>query len=425
MLAPLVLQDLQAATAAPVITLQPQSIAVQAGTNAVFTVNVTGINVTYQWFKNGVAIPSATSATLNYGPTIYPDDTGDQFYVIASNAAGFVTSGTAILTVLLTTSAAAQPTQTTGSDIVLGALLNINAYSPGQSLNAQIGSQCLTVLNDLIDSLSTDQNFIYTQTENIFGWTPGQYKYTIGNPVGGNFAGTLIGNSNLISNLVPPANLVVGASLSDLQSAIPAGTTVLAIGANTVTMSAMALFSVSGFDIVTYTTPGDIDIARPLRIRSGYTRVTGGVANGLDYWFDCQNTMDRYNEIGFKGVAGPWPYMLAYQPTYPLGTVWIYPNPQSSNEVHLFTDLIISEFTLTGGVDLPQGYSRALKKLLALELCPMFGKNPSTQLIKQAKDARDLIESQNSSPVETLRYDSDLIYSRHMDASWIMSGGFV
>lgn len=425
MLAPLVLENLEAATVAPSITAQPASQSIQAGSIATFSVTAAGVNITYQWFKNNVAILGATSATLSYGPTAYPSDNGDQFYVTVSNTAGFVTSGIAVLTVLLVTAAAPAPVQTTGSDIVLGALLNINAYSPGQPLSPQIGSQCLTVLNDLIDSLSTDQNFIYTQTENIFGWTPGKYKYTIGNPVGGNFAGTLLANSALISNVTAPATLALGASLSDLQGAIPSGTTVLAIGANTVTMSQPALFTVTGFDIVTYTTPGDIDIARPLRIRSGYTRVTGGVANGLDYWFDCQNTMDRYNEIGFKGVAGPWPYMLAYQPTYPLGTVWIYPNPQSSNEVHLFTDLIISEFTLTGGVDLPQGYSRALKKLLALELCPMFGKTPNPMLIKQAKDARDLIESQNSSPVETLRYDSDLIYSRHTDASWIMSGGFV
>lgn len=195
-------------------------------------------------------------------------------------------------------------------------------------------------------------------------------------------------------------------------------------------MSAQALFGVAGLDQVTYTVPGQIILAnglpmeRPLRVNSGYTRVTGGVANGLDYWFDCQNSLDRYNEIGFKGVAGPWPYLLSYQSTFPYGTFWIYPNPQGSYEVHLFTDLILSEFTLTQQVNLPQGYSRSLKKLLALELCPTFGKTPSPQLISQAKEARDLIESQNSSPVVTLRYDTDLVYSRHTDASWIMDGGF-
>jgi len=35
-----------------------------------------------------------------------------------------------------------------------------------------------------------------------------------------------------------------------------------------------------------------------------------------------------------------------------------------------------------------------------------------------------LLGAQNTSPVVTLRYDSDLVYSRHTDASWIMDGGF-
>jgi hypothetical protein len=323
----------------------------------------------------------------------------------------------------------------TGQDLITGGLLNINSFSPGQQLSPQIADQCLIVLNDLLDSLSTDQAFIYTQVENKTAWIPNQYKYTVGNPEGQNpgfFLGNVSQGSAIITNVGVPAELAVGASLTDLQGAIPVNAIVSSFSAvaNTVTMNQVALFTPSGLDNVTYTVPGQmilsngIAMARPLRLRSGFTRVTGGVANGLDYWFDVQNSMDRYNEIGFKGVPGPWPYLLAYQPTYPLGTFWVYPCPAAANEVHIFTDLILSEFTLTQDVDLPQGYSRALKKLLALELCPIFGKTPSPQLTLQAKEARTLLEEQNSSPVVTLRYDSDLVYSRHTDASFILDGGF-
>ena len=319
----------------------------------------------------------------------------------------------------------------TGQDIVEGGLLNINAFSPGQPLSSSIAQVALESLNDLVDSLSNDQAFIYTSVENVFQWTGGQYKYTVGNPEApGFFLGTITGSSNLITGVGVPADLIQGATLSDAAGAIPPNTTVASIFGTTVTMSNNALFSPTGTDQITYTTPGDIILNtglamdRPLRVRNGYTRVTGGVANGLDYWFDCQNSMDRYNEIGFKGVPGPWPYLLAYQTTMPLGTFWVYPTPQASNEVHLFTDLILDEFTLTLDVNLPQGYARALKKLLALELAPIFGKTPSPQLMLQAREARELIEAQNSSPVVTLRYDSDLIYSRHTDASFIMDGGF-
>lgn len=322
----------------------------------------------------------------------------------------------------------------TGQDLVSGGLLNINAFSPGQPLSPQIADQGLEVLNDLIDSLNTDQAFIYTQVENITTWTSGQYQYTIGNPEGSNpgfFLGNVTSGSNIITNAGVPSELALNASLTDLQGAIPANTTVTGFNAtaNTVTMSKVALFTVSGLDNVTYTTPGQIILntgiamSRPLRIRSGYTRVTGGVANGLDYYFDVIS-YERYKEVGFKGVPGPWPYMVAYQTTYPLASLWVYPCPAAGNEVHLFTDYIIEEFTLTGNVDLPQGYNRALKKLLALELAPMFGKTPSPQLMLQAKEAREMLADLNTSPVITLRYDSDLVYSRHTDASWILDGGF-
>src|ERR1700733_13640111 len=129
MLAPLVLENLQAASVAPVITSQPSSITVQAGAIATFSVTAIGVNITYQWFKNNIAIAGATSSTFSYGPTQYPADTGAQFFVVVSNSAGFVTSGTAVLTVLLVTTSVTQPTTTTAQDLILGALLNINAYS--------------------------------------------------------------------------------------------------------------------------------------------------------------------------------------------------------------------------------------------------------------------------------------------------------
>jgi hypothetical protein len=309
--------------------------------------------------------------------------------------------------------------------LILGALLNINAYSPGQSLQASSAEVCLTALNDLVDSLNNDQAFMFTQVEEIVAWIPGQYKYTVGNPVAGNFTGTVVSGSSVITNVVVPSALVTGGTLTDLYGSIQPDTTITGIGANSITMSLPALFTVGVPEAITYTAPGNFAFERPLRIRSGYTRVTGGVANGLDYMLECQNTLERYNEIGFKGVAGPWPYLLTYQPTFPLATLWVYPNPQAANEVHLFVDYQISEFPLlTTQVNLPPGYSRAYKKLLALELCPIFGKTPSPQLILQAKQAKQLLMDLNVSPVTTLRYDSDLVYSRHTDASWIMSGGF-
>lgn len=386
---------------------------------------------------------------------------------------------------------------TTASDLISGALLNINAYAVGQPISAQIASTVMQVLNDLLDSLSNDQAYIFTQQENILAWTPGKYQYSIGNPTSSTtFSGYLTLNSPVITGVTVPSNLIVGGTLTDVQAGIPSGTTVLSfsggasataitftapptgssatlnaawtpatglylitfsdgetrsanfthngtavtwtpaltgtpttsasVNTNTVTMSANANQTLTAADTISYTVPGDFGIARPLRIRNSYTRVTTSAAAGLDYWFDCEVSFERYKEIGFKTVAGPWPYEAAYLPTYPYGSLRIYPNPTLAGQVFLYTDTLLTNFTsLTQAVNLPQGYSRSLKKLLALELCPMFGKTPSPQLITQAKEAKNLIKNQNIEPIVTLRYDSDLVFSRHTDASWITHGGFV
>lgn len=323
---------------------------------------------------------------------------------------------------------------TTALDIITGALLNINSYSPGETLNNADAQTGLAVLNDLLDSLSTDQCFVYTQAETIFPWIAGQYQYSVGNPIGGTFVGTVTGGSPTITGIAAiPANLIVGGTLTDQAAVIPSGTslvplatTITAIGATTVTMSANATATPgTNPDTVTYTVPGNIPMGRPLRFRDGFTRAnTSGISN-LDYSFEMIS-FDRYKEELLKNVQGPWPYVAAYQPTFPYGTLYVYPAPGSNYTAHLFTDLIISNFAATTtAFNMPQGYSRALKKLLALELAPNYGKTPSPLLITQAKEAKELIKAVNDTPVVTLKFDSAIATSQVADAGWIIRGGFV
>lgn len=323
---------------------------------------------------------------------------------------------------------------TTALDIITGALLNINSYSPGETLANSDAQVALNVLNDLLDSLSTDQCFVYTQTETIFPWIAGQYQYTVGNPIGGTFVGTVTGGSPTITGIATiPGNLILGGTLTDQGAVIPSGTslvpaptTILAIGASTVTMSANASATPAiNPDTMTYTVPGNIPMGRPLRFRDGFTRAnTSGISN-LDYSFQMIS-FDRYKEELLKNVQGPWPYVAAYQPTFPYGTLYVYPAPGSNYTAHLFTDLIINDFAATTTVySMPQGYSRALKKLLALELAPNYGKTPSPLLITQAKEAKELIKSVNDTPVVTLKFDSAIATSQVNDAGWITRGGFV
>ena len=321
----------------------------------------------------------------------------------------------------------------TALDIIQGALLNINSFAPGQAISSLNANTALTILNDLLDSLSNDEAFVYTQQETIFNWIPGQFQYSVGNPTGGTFVGTVTGGSPIITGITTiPAQMVVGGTLTDLQGVIPVGTnlfpvatTILAIGTSTVTMSANATATPSiNPDTITYTIPGNIPMNRPLRFRQGFTRSNSANAC-LDYTFTFTD-FDNYKRELLKNVQGPWPYIAAYQPNFPYGQLYVYPAPGANYTGHIFSDLILSEFAnTTSFYSLPQGYSRALKKLLALELAPNYGKTPSPQLILQAKEAKELIKGTNQTPVAVLQFDSSLNRSQVNDASWAQHGGFV
>src|SRR5213080_3062374 len=84
---------------APYINIQPANQTVSVGQTATFSVGAAGTPpLTYQWQKNGVDIPGATSSSYTT-PVTTSADSGTMFRVVVSNTAGSVTSNSATLTV--------------------------------------------------------------------------------------------------------------------------------------------------------------------------------------------------------------------------------------------------------------------------------------------------------------------------------------
>jgi hypothetical protein len=83
----------------PTIVQQPQSLTVNPGQSAIFSVVASGSgNLIYQWQRNGMNIPGAVLPTYVL-PSAQASDNGAGFDVLVSNAFGQTTSGAAILTV--------------------------------------------------------------------------------------------------------------------------------------------------------------------------------------------------------------------------------------------------------------------------------------------------------------------------------------
>ena len=88
------------APAQPTISGQPAAMTTRAGSGAFFSVQASGVELGYQWRRNGVDIASATQATL-FLNNVQSGDAG-AYTVVVTNPGGSVTSSAAQLTVSAT-----------------------------------------------------------------------------------------------------------------------------------------------------------------------------------------------------------------------------------------------------------------------------------------------------------------------------------
>jgi hypothetical protein len=96
------------APSAPIITLQPQSLSVNAGGSAAFNVGAAGATpLSYQWFFNGTIIAGSTNTS--YTRVNVQVATTGNYFVVVSNGVGVVTSAVATLTLNVAPSITAQP----------------------------------------------------------------------------------------------------------------------------------------------------------------------------------------------------------------------------------------------------------------------------------------------------------------------------
>lgn len=321
-------------------------------------------------------------------------------------------------------------------DIISRALKDIGALEAGETPTPDAAQDAFDMLNDLIDQWSNESFMVFNVTEIIFPVVNGQTQYTIGpNPstqnfIGASFTGSISGNiltvTGINSGAVAQGQTLSGTGITEgtriTANITGAGGNVNEVGTYRLNISQ----TVASTTITAY-------YQKPLSIDSAFVRInttSNGqpiINGGLDYPIAILALQD-YEMIGLKTLNGPWPKAIYFNPGEESGNLFVWPNP-AQGEMHLFANTLFSRYdSLYTEVNLPQGYSMALRWCLAERLMPMYGKANQTQIAmisQYAAQSKSTLKRTNMSPLQLSRYPDALMNSRAKDAGWILTGGFV
>jgi hypothetical protein len=167
---------------------------------------------------------------------------------------------------------------------------------------------------------------------------------------------------------------------------------------------------------------GDFNTERPFRLVTAYSRMTNG-SSSID--FPCQVvTLEKYSAVGMKNQPGPWPKFVYYNAGWPSGQLIFWPVPAQAVEFHLWTDAVFTALNLTDVVALPRGYFMGLQYALAEVLCSEYGMGVPPDIRRFAKEFKDILKAQNSTPQSEAAIDGAIRATGGNDAGWYLTGGF-
>ena len=159
----------------PTITSQPQVLSVTAGASATFSVVANGTApLTYQWSKNGTAIPGATAAT--YAITSTTSSDAGRYQVVVTNPHGTANSSEVTLNITPAPSAPTITTQPAGQSVIA-------SFNASFSVSAS-GTAPLTYVWRKDGGTVVGGNSPTLALNNTTSASAGNYTVTITNAVG-------------------------------------------------------------------------------------------------------------------------------------------------------------------------------------------------------------------------------------------------
>ena len=228
----------------------------------------------------------------------------------------------------------------TALDVIKRSMRLIHVLDSEEEPTASESQDGLNALNDMIDSMSIDNSFVYTIRTDTLTWTASNESQTIG-------------------------------------------------------------------------ASGDFVATRPIDIH-GSTFYTD--LNGNDYPLIQVATRSGYMSIVDKGTTSTLPQVMYYEPSFPNGTIYMWPVPNASITIELASrEQLGSLAALTTTFSFPPGYKQALVTGLAEELAAEFGVAIPPEVQKSAHKARVRLKRVNRlipiSKVETAHITNKRTFS--------------
>jgi hypothetical protein len=178
---------------------------------------------------------------------------------------------------------------------------------------------------------------------------------------------------------------------------------------HTVTRTTWAI--VSGDGQYSVGASADVNVARPVHANDIVVNYVDSVPNP-DAEYPLRPLTDAgYSALDPKAQTDTLPQLFYYNPTYPTGTLILWPAPTSTTLTGvLYSPAPVSQFAaLDTAVALPPGYEEALVKNLALRLAPSYGRPPDQMLVDYAREVKGVVKRANKRLMD-MSFDSAVLF---------------
>lgn len=136
----------------------------------------------------------------------------------------------------------------------------------------------------------------------------------------------------------------------------------------------------------------DVTAARPIKVVNAYSELSS-----QRYHCDVI-TREQWTALANLSDGGSVPNRVYYQRSNP-GRIWVHPVVSGGPVLKLDCLSLITSFSLSGNVTLPEGYETALVLSLAERLAGSFGRAVSADLKSSARGARAVVKRTNAEPL--------------------------